>query len=649
MTTGHSTARWIRKLMPAAAAGLMGAVLGQAPIAAQPAPTAAPASGTPAAKAEVSDFVVPTDVPLGRPLETPAGPSPAAVGIDPYGPTRPFVVPNGVPLGFSGRTSILPSVFQTDGHFVPVEDRWRLGFPEWDRYDKGHPITDDYPYDEGNICNPFKQNVLKGDYPIIGQNTFLILTFTNVDLIEPRQIPTATTPFESTANPGQTEFFGKPNQLVNVEVFSATIDLFHGDGAFKPNDWSLVVTPTFAISNLSVSELAVVNPNVLKGVQRERSFFTLQEYFVEKKIADLSPDFDFVSVRVGSQPLNADFRGFIFNDINRAVRVFGTLESNRDQFNIAIFNQAEKDTNTQLNSLVDNRNQQVFIANFYRQDFIFPGLTSENVFIANHDSPSFKFDKNGVLVRPDPAGVFQEHSVDAYYLGWNLDGHINRFNIDTALYWVLGYDSMNPIANTGQYINAQMAAAELSYDRDYVRFRTSFFFASGDSNPNNHHATGFDSILDSPNFAGTEFSYWQRQAIPLFGVNLKQRLSLVPDLRSSKIQGQSNFVNPGLELFNLGFDVDLTPKIKWINNFNWLWFDKTAAIETFIFQGNIDRYIGSDLSTGIQYRPLLSNNIIMEFGFATLIPGQGFREIYDKFNHPVDALVAGFAQLVLNY
>jgi hypothetical protein len=101
---------------------------------------------------------------------------------------------------------------------------------------------------------------------------------------------------------------------------------------------------------------------------------------------------------------------------------------------------------------------------------------------------------------------------------------------------------------------------ELSYDKDYIRFRTSFFFASGDGNPNNHHATGFDTILDNPNFAGTEFSYFMRQNIPLFGVNLKQRLSIVPDLRSSKIQGQSNFVNPGLELYNIGFDVDVTPK-----------------------------------------------------------------------------------------
>ena len=38
--------------------------------------------------------------------------------------------------------------------------------------------------------------------------------------------------------------------------------------------------------------------------------------------------------------------------------------------------------------------------------------------------------------------------------------------------------------------------------------------------------------------------------------------SLVPDLRTSKIEGQANFVNPGLFLYNAGVDVDITPKLR---------------------------------------------------------------------------------------
>src|SRR5205807_4271854 len=136
-------------------------------------------------------------------------------------------------------------------------------------------------------------------------------------------------------------------------------------------------------------------------------------------------------------------------------------------------------------------------------------------------------------------------------------------------------------------------------------------------------ATGFDSIMDNPNFAGGRFSYWQREQIALFGVNLIQRESLVPDLRSSKIQGQSNFVNPGLWLFNAGVDFDLTPKLRMINNVNFLWFDETESLRTFIFQDRVRNYIGTDLSTGFEYRPLLSNNVIMTAGVSTLLPGDG--------------------------
>ena len=150
---------------------------------------------------------------------------------------------------------------------------------------------------------------------------------------------------------------------------------------------------------------------------------------------------------------------------------------------------------------------------FRSQDFIFPGYTSQVSFHYNRDGPSTLFDRNDFLVRPDPVGTFQPHKVQAYYLGWAGDGHIERINVSHAFYWVLGRDSLNPLAGKPQNINAQMAAIELSYDRDWARFRASFFWASGDKNINDGKATGFDSIFDNPNFAGGQFSYWQRQTI----------------------------------------------------------------------------------------------------------------------------------------
>jgi hypothetical protein len=579
---------------------------------------------------------------LPRPLETPPEPAP------PPAPEPPLQYDTGQPLGFAGPSGVLPIETQHDSHFVPVEDRWRVGFPEWDRYGKGHPLTDDYPYVEGSIADPFNLNMLKGDYPIIGQHTFLNLTATSLAILEEHQLPTATTPFESTQRPFHEEFFGNPNQFFYQHYFELSFDLFHGDAAFKPVDWRVRLTPIFNVNYLDTNELAVVNPNVLKGTVRGRSYLSLEEWFVESKLADLSPDYDFVSVRAGAQPFTSDFRGFIFSDTNRAVRLFGTQFSNRDQFNLVYFRQLEKDTNSELNTFRD-RHQDIVIANYFRQDFIWPGYTAQVSLHYNHDSPTFHFDQNNGLNRPDAAGVFSPHTLNVFYLGWAGDGHINRYNITHQLYWAVGRDSVNPIANCPQDINAWMGAVELSYDRDWVRFRTSFLWASGDDNVENGHATGFDAIFDNPNFAGGEFSYWQRQAIRLFGVNLTNRGSLLADLKSSKIEGQSNFVNPGVLLFNLGVDFDLTPKCRLINNVNFLWFDETNPLEQFTFDGNIHHFIGTDISSGVEYRPLLSNNIIIVAGIAALLPGAGFHDLYDKFRDDVDPLLAGFVELTLTY
>ena len=554
------------------------------------------------------------------------------------------------PLGFTGPSSVVPRTGANED-FVPVEDRWRLGIPYWDRYGLGFPFGEDYPYKLGRALDPYNQNVFKGDYPIIGQHTFFNFSATLSTLFEARQLPTATTPFESTAREFQTDFFGRPNQRAMQQNLLLSFDLFHGDAAFKPMDWRVKVTPAFNLNLLHVEELGVVSPDVTKGLNRDRTWFALQEWFVETKLADLGPEYDFMSLRVGSQPFTSDFRGFIFSDINRGARLFGTLNGNRDQFNFAYFRQNEKDTNSGLNSFND-RNQNIVIANWYHQDFIFPGYTVEGSVHYNDDGPSFLFDRNKFLARPDPVGVFQPHRVQAVYLGWAGDGHIDHYNISHAFYWVLGHDSMNPLAGQPVDINGKMAALELSYDRDWIRFRASGFYQSGDGNISNSHATGFDSILDNVNFAGSEFSFWGRQAIPLFGVNLTNRNSIVADLRSSKTQGQSNFVNPGLWLVNAGIDIDVTPKLRSINNANFMWFDKTNTLEQFTFQGKISREIGLDLSSGIEYRPLLNNNIIMLFGISTLIPANGFKQLYNGFGTPgakVDPLWAAFAEVVLNF
>jgi hypothetical protein len=178
-------------------------------------------------------------------------------------------------------------------------------------------------------------------------------------------------------------------------------------------------------------------------------------------------------------------------------------------------------------------------------------------------------------------------------------------------------------------INAQMAALELSLDKDWLRYRLSFFYASGDKDPRDGSARGFDTIFDNPNFAGGFFSLWDREGIRLTstGVALVSPDSLVPDLRTSKTEGQANFVNPGLFLYNGGVDIDITPKLRGFVNLNMLRFARTDPLELLLFQSNIHAGIGADSGIGFAYRPPLSENIVITGGIDALVPFQGLRDI----------------------
>jgi hypothetical protein len=549
-------------------------------------------------------------------------------------------------LGFAGQSGVMPRSGRNN-EYDTMEDRWRIGLPEWDRYDMGYPRVFDYPYQLGHWYDPYRQNVLKGDYPIIGQHTFLEIRGESSTLFAGNMLPTAQRGFEATERPNSVEFFGRPGQFAASELATLSFDLFHGDAAFKPIDWRVLVEGAFNANTLRAQEVGVVTPNVLDGTNRNRTWWALQQFFVEDKLADLSPQYDFVSIRVGSQPFTSDFRGFIYSDVNLGVRLFGNLDGNRTQYNLAWFHQFNKDVNSQLNSF-DFRNQNVFIANIFRQDFIFPGYTSELSVHYNNDGPTFSYDQNGFLQRPDPVGSAARHRVQAVYFGWTGDGHIDRFNITHAFYWVTGHDNLNPIAGQPVSINAQMAALELSYDRDWTRFRLSGFYQSGDGNANNGHATGFDGILDNQNFAG-EFSFFRRLRIPLFGVGLTNDQSNYADLRSNRVNGQSNFVNPGLWLGNAGVDFDVTPRFRVVNNANVLFFDKTQVLETFLFQNNLKRFIGVDLSTGFEWRPRLNNNAIIIGGLSALIPGTGFRDLYNNKNGRVPTLFSGLTEIIFTF
>ena len=51
-----------------------------------------------------------------------------------------------------------------------------------------------------------------------------------------------------------------------------------------------------------------------------------------------------------------------------------------------------------------------------------------------------------------------------------------------------------------------------------------------------------------------------------------------------------------------------------ITNANFLWFDATNVLEHFLFDGQHRPYIGTDLSIGFDYRPLVSDTQLQSTG-----------------------------------
>jgi hypothetical protein len=508
--------------------------------------------------------------------------------------------------------------------FLEARDRWNIAMPDWNRYERGG----EYPYVRtSHWWDPFNRNRLKGDVPIWGQQTFLNITATSDTFIDERRVPSTSN--ISSARPGSSDYFGKGEQFALSQTFGFSFDLFHGDTSFRPVDWRIQVTPAVNVDYLNVRELGIVDIDVTKGTTRLDAHAGLQEAFAEYKIHDLSANYDFLSVRAGIQSFSSDFRGFLFVEEQPGVRFFGNLHSDRWEYNAAYFNLLEKDTNSGLNTF-QPRHQQVIVANFYMQDFLKPGYTTEFSIHYNKDDASVHYDDNGFLVRPAPVGIFQPHEIRAAYLGWTGNGHFGRINVNHAFYEALGTDSLNPIAGRPVTINAQMGAAEVSIDKDWVRYKISAFYASGDGNPRDGRATGFDTIVDDPSFAGGIFSFWDREELrlPGTGVALTPGNSLLPSMRTNKEEGQANFVNPGIFLVNAGANFDLTPKLKTFLNVNYLRFERTAPIALLLFESPIHNTIGVDTSVGFQYRPPLSENISIMGGAAALFPGQGFRDIF---------------------
>lgn len=498
---------------------------------------------------------------------------------------------------------------------VPLPDRWRIV---------------DNLYAE-HWWDPYNRNLLKGDKPL-HDDWFFSFTAISDTVYESRTVPTPVGS-SSTGSAGKLNVIGDGDQAFINQNLLLEFVYYQGNTTFKPPDLELRFIPVINYNRLELEEVQGVNANPNKGKTRTDSHIGIQGAFVDYHLRNVSAHYDFDSVRVGIQPFTNDFRGFLFNDSPLGVRLFGTRNNNIFQYNLAWFRRLEKDTNSGLNDVGQSlRKDDIFVANLYWQDLFKKGLVTQFSVLHNRNNEdSFYYDNNDFVARPASIGLEKPRSYQVTYLGYAMDGHIDRLNLSSQFYYAFGRESTGTFRDASGDIEAFFFAAEPSIDFDWLRLRSSFVYASGDSDPFDDTATGFDAVFENPLIAGADTSYWIRQAVPLIGggrVALSGRNGLLPSLRSSKEQGQANFSNPGLRMAGLGFDADVLPTLRVSGNWNLLQFDDTSVLETARNQGGIDRTLGQEVSLSAIYRPLNNQNIVLRGSYARLLPGDGFKSLF---------------------
>jgi hypothetical protein len=538
-----------------------------------------------------------------------------------------------------------PEAFPTDQ--IPVPDRWRL--------------IETLGVVKERWFDPYNQNTLKADRPLCiptdeeqarrrregrpkcrtprflgleGDDWFLSLNAVSDTVIEPRTFPIPAG-VQTTAEPGSNDVFGRNDSLAFAQTFIVGAALIKGSTAYMPPHIEYRLTLAVNSTYVDVAERRILFVEPSRPSRRFDYALGVQEAFVDYHLRNVSDRYDFDSLRVGIQPFQFDFRGFLFNDQQLGVRLFGNRDNNRFQYNLMALWRLEKDTNSGLNNVTQSpRKDWVVHANLYRQDFPFVGLTSQAslTWNGNRERGELEVDDNGFPVRPALIGNLRARNYDVFYLGYSADGRIGRINLSASAYGAFGWDRKSIFTGETGHIRSVFFAAEPSYDVNWIRVRGSFLFASGDGEAFDNREGGFDAIFENPIFAGADTSYWIRQSIPFAGggraVSINGRNGILNSLRSSKEQGQSNFVNPGTILAGIGGDFDITPTIRLSGNLNHLWFHKTAVLEALRNEGSIPRDIGWDASIAATWRPKMTQNIVFRASAAVLQPGKGFRDLF---------------------
>ncbi len=478
-----------------------------------------------------------------------------------------------------------------------VETRWRT-------YDlEGHP---EYGY---HLYNPYNQNPIKGDFPIGESNWFVEADVLSTSVYKSRRNIDFSKAFAPEIAAGKLSFFEHNNFLNQNGIFG--LEFRHNDDRFVPANF-----------DIRVDGVADLKHDINAFNATTDSSGTVFDAFFDLKVHDFGKDnFDLMFVRGGIQFFKSDFHGLIFNDEGLGGRIDGSFKKNRFRYDAVALKLFQKDAVSGFIDFTKPSAHDVVILRFTAEDFLVKGWNSEWSFHYNHDPRK---------IAGGPATL----DLDTFYYGATFNGHIGRVIFNPAIYGVSGHaDHLVLGAPVQHSVGAFEGVVDIEYPVDYWRLRAGYVYQSGDSNPAGKHDGGFDSISDAVTLFGGPISYFIGQNIKFGNGDFIRGNSIYASLRGAN--NQSNYVNPGLQIANAGFDTIFTRRVQMALNLNYYHFNELGTFpnnnkfKVPVVIGHNDA--GVEENIFVRFKPFLrqANDLfLIDTGFSVMQPGQGMKDAF---------------------
>ncbi|MBF0337292.1 MAG: hypothetical protein HQL05_05620 [Nitrospirae bacterium] len=411
------------------------------------------------------------------------------------------------------------------------------------------------------------------------------------------------------------------NNRINKDQGQRGLDAFgegdaqvHGE-IFNPDKWKARLS--LAFYGMADSGNNSMRDGMYRRISRDvKGLMTIEELWAEVNATDS------LVVRAGVQEYTSDLIGSIYKDTDLGVRVYGKL-SNGIDWSVYAAQRIENDLLSGYNSPSDMRDQQIVIAHM---QFTLASQTVKPSLSFNHDREGdHKFGREG-----------KYEKVDVIYPGVTTYGDVGPFKLLTGLYGVFGMQRdvvlLGKIPLKDQKVSAFTGYLDLALPVGVFTPHVGFFYASGDNDPSDDKAHGFDSISDRVDVWGAHgIIINDRISLP-GGITVIRAHSPYTSLRD--IDASSNFVNPGVSAANLGLVITPIKPLAIDTNLTYFWWNKTAVLEALV--GPVGKNVGLEWNADVNYD--ISKSFTVYLAGAVFWADKDMAKIYGDHRMASDVL-----------